>query len=69
MRLVVVSAQPQHSTQLVQRLTFINSDLVFGTHYAYQGNFAGFTIWDVSNPAKPIIASVMECRHVARSDP
>ena len=22
-------------------------------HYVYQGNFAGFTIWDVSNPAKP----------------
>jgi hypothetical protein len=42
-------------------LTFINSDLSFGTHYVYQGNFAGFTIWDVSDPAKPVIASVTEC--------
>ena len=43
-------------------LTFINSDVAFGNgHYAYQGNFAGFTIWDVSNPAKPVMASVVEC--------
>jgi hypothetical protein len=34
-------------------LTFVNSDLAFGGKYVYQGNFAGFTIWDVSNPAKP----------------
>ena len=34
-------------------LTFINSDLAFRDHYVYQGNFAGFTIWDVKNPAKP----------------
>ena len=30
-------------------------------HYVYQGNFAGFTIWDVSNPAKPVIAAVVPC--------
>src|SRR5690242_20174953 len=34
-------------------LTFVNSDLAFGGNYVYQGNFAGFSIWDVSNPAKP----------------
>src|SRR4051812_34866021 len=46
----------------VRGLTFINSDLAFGNgHYAYQGNFAGFTIWDVSNPAKPVVASVVDC--------
>ena len=46
----------------VRGLTFINSDLAFGNgHYAYQGNFAGFTIWDVSNPRKPVLMSVMEC--------
>ncbi len=42
-------------------LTFINSDLSFGTHYVYQGNFAGFVIWDVADPAKPVLASVYEC--------
>ena len=31
-------------------LTFINSDLAFGDKYVYQGNFSGFTIWDVSDP-------------------
>jgi hypothetical protein len=61
MRLVSFSPKPaQFDT--VRGLTFINSDVAFGNnHYAYQGNFAGFTIWDVSNPAKPVIASVVEC--------
>jgi hypothetical protein len=46
----------------VRGLTFINSDVAFGNgHYAYQGNFAGFTIWDVSNPRKPVVTSVVEC--------
>ncbi|MDQ2668180.1 MAG: hypothetical protein M3Z05_19590 [Gemmatimonadota bacterium] len=60
MRLVSFSPKPaQFDT--VRGLTFINSDVAFGGHYAYQGNFAGFTIWDVSNPAKPVVASVMDC--------
>jgi hypothetical protein len=61
MRLVSFSKKPaQFDT--VRGLTFINSDVAFGNgHYAYQGNFAGFTVWDVSNPAKPVIASVVEC--------
>jgi hypothetical protein len=60
MRLVSFSPKPaQFDT--VRGLTFINSDLAFGTHYAYQGNFAGFTIWDVANPAKPSVVSVVDC--------
>src|SRR5919112_4575947 len=42
-------------------LTFINSDLAFGGNYVYQGNFAGFSIWDVSNPAKPEKVAVVSC--------
>src|SRR5262249_42654244 len=42
-------------------LTFINSDLAFRDHYVYQGNFAGFTIWDVKNPAKPVQVAVVPC--------
>ncbi len=42
-------------------LTFVNSDMAFGGKYVYQGNFAGFTIWDISNPAKPVKMSVMSC--------
>jgi len=60
MRLVSFSRKPA-AFDTVRGLTFINSDLAFGTHYAYQGNFAGFTIWDVTDPAKPVIASVVEC--------
>lgn len=42
-------------------LTFINSDLAFKDKYVYQGNFAGFTIWDVSDPAKPKVISAVSC--------
>jgi hypothetical protein len=60
MRLVSFTPKPaQFDT--VRGLTFINSDLAFGTHYVYQANFAGFTIWDITDPAKPTIASVTEC--------
>ena len=42
-------------------LTYANSDLAFGGHYVYQGNFSGFEIWDVSNPAKPVLAEHLVC--------
>lgn len=45
----------------VSGLTFVNSDLAFGGKYVYQGNFSGFSIWDISNPAKPEKMSVMQC--------
>ena len=45
----------------ISGLTFVNSDLAFRGDHVYQGNFAGFTIWDVSNPAEPAIVSVVPC--------
>src|SRR5438045_655346 len=60
MRLVSFSPKPAQFDS-TRGLAFINSDLAFGGHYAYQGNFAGFTVWDVSDPAKPVVASVVEC--------
>ncbi len=42
-------------------LTFVNSDMAFRGDYIYQGNFAGFSIWDVSNPAKPVKTAVVSC--------
>lgn len=42
-------------------LTFVNSDLAFRGNLVYQGNFAGFSIWDVSNPASPKMVSVVQC--------
>ena len=61
MRLVSFSPKPAQFDS-VRGLTFINSDVAFGNgHYAYQGNFAGFTVWDVSNPAEPVVTAVVEC--------
>jgi hypothetical protein len=45
----------------ISGLTFVNSDLAFRGNLVFQGNFAGFTIWDVSNPSKPAIVSVVPC--------
>ncbi len=42
-------------------LAFVNSDIAFGGKYVYQGNFSGFSIWDVSNPAKPAKVAVVSC--------
>jgi hypothetical protein len=60
MRLVSFSRKPAQFDS-ARGLTFINSDLAFSGHYVYQGNFAGFTVWDVSDPARPVVASVVEC--------
>ena len=60
MKLVSFSKKPpQFDT--VQGLKFVNSDMAFGTNYAYQANFAGFTIWDITDPAKPVVASAVKC--------
>ena len=32
-----------------------NSDLAFYKNYAIQGNYNGFQVWDISNPAKPTL--------------
>ena len=60
MKLLSFSPKPaQFDT--VRGLTFVNSDMAFGTHFAYQANFAGFTIWDITDPTKPAVAAVMQC--------
>ncbi|MEO5816771.1 MAG: hypothetical protein ABIT20_15970 [Gemmatimonadaceae bacterium] len=59
----VVSFTPKAAAfDTARGLTFVNSDVAFGGgKYVYQGNFAGFSIWDVSNPAKPVNMSVVSC--------
>ena len=42
-------------------LTFANSDMAFRGNYIYQGNFSGFSIWEVSDPAKPVLQSTVVC--------
>ena len=60
MRLVSFTPKPAEFDS-VKGLTFINSDLAFRGRYVYQGNFSGFSIWDVSNPSKPAKVAVVPC--------
>lgn len=39
----------------------VNSDLAFIGNYAIQGSFAGFQVWDISNPSRPVIAKEFVC--------
>lgn len=60
MRLISTVAKPaQFDT--ARGLTFINSDLAFRGNYVYQANFAGFTIWDIKDPAKPVMTAAVRC--------
>lgn len=38
-----------------------NSDLAFEDGYAYQGNYEGFSIWDVRDPSRPKLAKQVVC--------
>jgi hypothetical protein len=60
MRLVSFTPKPIEFDS-ISGLSFINSDLAFRGNYVYQGNFSGFSIWDVSNPATPSRVAVVPC--------
>jgi len=38
-----------------------NSDMAFTGKYAIQGNYNGFQVWDISNPAKPVLTTAYFC--------
>jgi hypothetical protein len=40
---------------------FMNSDLAFRGNYLFQGNFSGWQVWDISNPAAPTLRSKLVC--------
>ncbi|HMA45548.1 MAG TPA: hypothetical protein VKO86_16115 [Gemmatimonadales bacterium] len=40
---------------------FTNSDLAFTGHYVIQGNYNGFQVWDVTNPAAPALTIGYVC--------
>lgn len=60
MRLLATAPKPAPFDS-VRGLTFINSDLAFRGNLVFQGNFSGFSIWDVSNPAAPTMVSAVPC--------
>jgi hypothetical protein len=39
----------------------INSDLAFQGKYAYSGNYRGFGVYDVSDPAAPVLKTTVNC--------
>jgi hypothetical protein len=49
--LAVVSKNPQPE----QFKGFTNSDLAFTGNYVIQGNYNGYQVWDVTNPAAPVL--------------
>lgn len=38
-----------------------NSDMAFWGKYAYQGDYGGFRIFDITNPAAPVLVGNMSC--------
>jgi len=40
---------------------YMNSDLAFKGHYVIQGNFRGFSVWDVADPAHPTLVHAETC--------
>ena len=60
MRLVSFTKKPA-AFDSARGLAFINSDLAFRGNVVYQGNFSGFSVWDVKNPAAPRMLAVVPC--------
>jgi hypothetical protein len=53
---VVSSTPPQERS-----IDAWHSDLAFSGNYAIQGNYNGFEIYDISNPARPVLANAYIC--------
>jgi hypothetical protein len=49
------------NTADVSDFGFANSDLAFSGTYAFQGNYNGFQVWDISNPASPTLRTSFVC--------
>ncbi|HEY0037714.1 MAG TPA: hypothetical protein VGB66_13545 [Longimicrobium sp.] len=60
LRLVSYTAKPAQLDS-ARGLAYINSDLAFRGNTIYQGNFSGFSIWSVANPARPVELSTVVC--------
>ncbi len=60
MRLLASAPKPP-AFDSIRGLTFVNSDLAFRGNLVYQGNFAGFSIWDVSDASRPVLVREYPC--------
>ncbi len=55
------SKMPKARQLVIAQLAFANSDLAFQGNHLFQGNFYGFTIYDISNPAKTSLLTTVVC--------
>jgi hypothetical protein len=55
MRLVTNTPSPQRFDSST------NSDIAFYRNFAIQGNYNGFQVWDISNPAQPTLKKAYYC--------
>ncbi len=60
MRLVSYSSKPMEFDS-ASGLAYINSDLAFRGDIVYQGNFSGFSVWDVSDATQPALLATVVC--------
>jgi hypothetical protein len=56
-----VSKMPKPTQVVIAQLAFANSDLAFQGNHLFQGNFYGFNIYDISNPAKASLLTSVVC--------
>ena len=54
-------AQEAQIARIVAGLAFANSDLAFSGNHLFVGNFNGFNVYDVANPAKPKLVTSVVC--------
>ena len=52
---------PRQPVPAGRRPRLINSDLAFTGDHLIQGNFAGFSVWDIADPAAPTLVSAVSC--------
>ena len=55
------SKMPKPLKLVIAQLAFANSDLAFQRNHLFQGNFYGFNIYDISNPAKTSLLTSVIC--------
>ena len=63
LRLVSTTPPPAQFMDTAQPgdFAYINSDLAFKGPYVFQGNFDGIQVWDLSQPAHPVIVAALVC--------
>jgi len=55
------SKMPNPMKIVIAQLAFANSDLAFQGNHLFQGNFYGFNIYDISNPANASLLTSVVC--------